>query len=87
MECQLHSSVYQIAIEVFLLTLQNIKLIIERALTYVCFKQTVVAHYDLFLAVGCNLKEIYIVVGFVLLHDITVDDLSLSHREPKRQNL
>lgn len=38
------------------------------------------------LAVECGLKEICI-VGFLLLHDITMKDLCLTQRGTKRQNL
>lgn len=39
---------------------------------------TVRASIELLLAVDCDLKEICIVVGFVLLHAITVNDLCLN---------
>lgn len=60
MECQLRSSVYQIAIEVVLLPLQNIKVVAEWTLNiHVLNGLSLLASIELLFAEDCDLKEIF----------------------------
>lgn len=88
MERQLHSSVYQKTAKVFLLPLQNIKGISEWALNiHVSNGPSLLPSIELLFAEVCDLKEIFVGGGFLLLHDITVNELCLTPRETKRQNM
>lgn len=85
MEHQLCSSVYQIAMVVFLLPLQNIKVIIGWAPNLrVLNRLSLLTSIELLFAEDCDLKEIFVVDGFLLLSDITVNDLCLTGR-PKHK--